>query len=86
MVTTCLLVDAASSGFTAVDRAGTPTGAERVTIEIKLAVGAIAAIAGPAGLALITARRGHRMYARVWTTVSVLIAAMVVLMMFSLSG
>jgi hypothetical protein len=81
-----LVVDAASSGFAAVDRAGAPTGAERLTIELKLAVGAIAAIAAPAGLAFITARRGHRTYARVWATVSILTAAMVVLTRVSLSA
>ncbi|WP_133884156.1 hypothetical protein [Glycomyces sp. NRRL B-16210] len=80
-----LLVDAASSGFAAVDHAGTPTGAGQLAIEVKLAVGAVAAIAAPAGLAFITASRGHRVYAQVWTTVSVLIAAMVVVMMFSVS-
>jgi hypothetical protein len=79
-----LLVDAASSGFAAVDRADASTGAERLTIEFKLGVGAIAAIAAPAGLAYITARRGHRTYAQVWTAVSIVIAAMVVLMMISL--
>ncbi|MCC3764236.1 hypothetical protein K3N28_14300 [Glycomyces sp. TRM65418] len=71
-----LLVDAASSGFADVDRADAATGAERLTTELKLAVGAVAAIAAPAGLAFITARRGHRTYAKVWATLSIIVAAL----------
>jgi hypothetical protein len=74
-----LLVDAASSS-SATDAAAS---AERLTTELKLAAGAIAAIAAPAGLAVITARRGHRTYSYVWATLSVIAAAAVVLTVFS---
>ena len=78
-----LLVDAASSSFAAVDRTDAAASAERLTTELKLAAGAIAAIAAPAGLAVITARRGHRTYSYVWATLSIIAAAAVVLTVFS---
>jgi hypothetical protein len=78
-----LLVDAASSSFAAADRTGAPASAERLITDLKLAIGAVAAIAAPAGLAVITARRGHRTYSYVWVTLSIIAAAAVALTMFS---
>jgi hypothetical protein len=78
-----LLLDAASSSFAAVDRPTAPASADRLTTELKLAIGAVAAIAAPAGLAVITARRGHRTYSHVWATLSIIAAAAVALTVLS---
>jgi hypothetical protein len=61
--------------------APTPASAERLTTDLKLAIG-VAAIAAPAGLAVITARRGNRTYSYVWATLSITAAAAVALTMF----
>lgn len=69
-----LLVDAASSGFSAVDRPSAAVGDS--ADEVKLAVGVAAAIAASAGLAVITARRGHKLYAGAWAILSIVIATL----------
>lgn len=77
-----LLVDAASSGFAAVDRDAAP--AARLATGLKLGVGAIAAIAAPAGLAFITARRGHESYSKAWAAFSIIVAALAAVTILSL--